>query len=226
MRYDISFFADHSRDKHRVDFLEEKHLGSITHLEHEIDLGKHPVLSTCTPDCTFGLATAGEDESEDENDDNIQQENNRILTSGDFLNARCLRDLSLNWKTGLISDPKIMNFDLAFPWAVYEAKKSLAGNVEMQIERASEIYLRMLHDLALFPGRAEDFRPFQSEESSQFKMFSWTSEGPLWKMFISYHQRQVNDVLLWLPEPGEVPRYVSIEVGSRDQEYADQAHRI
>lgn len=159
-----------NRDKHKVDFLEEKSLGSVTIERDESDLGQHPVLSTCTPDCSFGLATAIEDEAEDENVDSRHKEKNPILTTKKSLNATCLRDLSLHWRTGLISDPKIVNFGLTFPWAVYEAKKDLASNVEMQIERASEVYLRLLHDLALTPERAEDLRPFQSEKSSHFKI--------------------------------------------------------
>lgn len=191
-----------TRDKHKIDFLEEKDFGHFTDEDQDIALGKHPVRSTCTPDCSFGLAVDDEDDSE--------EDTNAILTSKGSLNAKCLRDLFLHWKTGLTSDPKIMNFGLAFPWAVYEAKKGAASNVYMQIERASEIYLRVLHDLALLPGKSDIPRAFQSEQSSHFKIFSWTSEGPNWKMFVCYHRRQPEDTPLWLPASGGVPQYVRL----------------
>jgi hypothetical protein len=152
------------------------------------------------PDCSFGLAVAKE------------LINHTITgftsTSTEALNTKYLEDLYLHWKSALISDPKPLNFSLAFPWAVYEAKKDQFDPVFQQIERPSEIYLHILHDLALQPGCLETARGFQTKSSSQFKIFSFTSESPIWKLFVCYRQGEVLQVPLWLPAPDNAALHV------------------
>ena len=142
------------------------------------------------PDCTFGLSVSDNSSSES------------------LLGIECLRELFLHPECGLVSDPKWLSFHLAFPWAVYEAKKTRSDPVFDQVRRSSEIYLNILHDLCLRPGHPESARAYQNGEKEQFQVFSMTSEGPYWRLFVCY-RRLIPDVPLWLPDPTKIDRYVS-----------------
>lgn len=161
--------------------------------------GSHVARAARVPDCSFGLAVG---------DELLSENLGSVLTSKGVLNSKCLKDFLWHWKSGLISDPKLLNFSLAFPWAVYEAKKDYSEQMVEQIERASEIYLRLLNDLVLQPGRPETAREFQTQESSRFQIFSFTSEGPNWKVYVCYRKSEVAEELVWMPAMDEVYSYV------------------
>ena len=156
-------------------------------------LGTHTVRAHRIPDCTFGLSVK-----------NVHLE----AEQKDLLSSEILRDLFWHPQSGLISDPKWLSFELAFPWAVYEAKKIKADPVVAQVRRSSEIYLNMLHDLCLLPGPPGSARPYRINERSHFQVFSITSEGPSWKLYVCY-RRKIPELPLWLQDPEEVPQYVS-----------------
>jgi hypothetical protein len=119
-----------------------------------------------------------------------------------------LRDLFWHPQSGLISDPKWLSFELAFPWAIYEAKKIKTDQVVAQVRRSSGIYLNMLHDLCLLPGPPGSARPYRINERSHFQVFSMTSEGLSWKLYVCY-RRTIPELPLWLQDPEEVPQSVS-----------------
>jgi hypothetical protein len=126
-----------------------------------------------------------------------------------LLNKEFLKDLFWQPKSGLVSDPKWLSFDLAFPWGVYEAKKAKTDSVVDQVQRSSEIYLNMLHDLCLQPGHPESARAYQNNERDRFQVFSITSEGASWKLYVCY-RRLIPEEPLWLQDPVDVSQYVSI----------------
>ncbi len=121
------------------------------------------------PDCTFGLSVSS----------NIAIAPASIdKPTEPLLNLEFLRDLFWHPQSGLVSDPKWLSFELAFPWAIYEAKKTKLDPVFAQVQRSSEIYLNMLHDFYLQPGHPESSRTYQNNARDQFQVFSMTSEGP------------------------------------------------
>ena len=151
------------------------------------------------PDCTFGLSVSS----------NIAIAPASIdKPTEPLLNVEFLRDLFWHPQSGLVSDPKWLSFELAFPWAIYEAKKTKLDPVFAQVQRSSEIYLNMLHDLCLLPGPPGSARPYRTNERSHFQVFSITSEWPSWKLYVCY-RRTIPELPLWLQDPEEVPQYVS-----------------
>ena len=120
------------------------------------------------PDCTFGLAVA--------HTENNQNTENALLPSEGLLHDVCLNHLLWLQDTSLISHPNWASCALAFPWAVYEAKKGENGSVLNQIQRSCEIYLNMLHDLFLVPGPPERPRPLQRLDA-QIQIFSIRRKG-------------------------------------------------
>jgi hypothetical protein len=163
-------------------------------------LGTHVVRLHRIPDCTFGLAVA--------HTENNQNTENALLTSEGLLHDVCLNRLLWFHDTSLISDPNWASCALAFPWAVYEAKKGENGSVLNQIQRSCEIYLNMLHDLFLVPGPPERPRPLQRLDA-QIQIFSMTSEGPNWKLYVCY-RKKISGEPGWKEDPNKVPAYVSI----------------
>lgn len=185
------------RDKREAVFLEDMLLKGAG--VNTPSLRSHVVRSSRIPDCPFGLSVS---------------KKTADVTSGptsakSLLNYEDLRHLLLDPHSGLISDPKWLSLDLAFPWAVYEAKKTKTDSVVEQIRRSSEIYLNMLHDLCLEPGLPESARHYQNFEDTQFQVFAMTSEGPFWTLYVCY-RRQRPELPLWLEDPADIPHYVSI----------------
>lgn len=96
---------------------------------------------------------------------------------------------------------------LAFPWAVYEAKK---GNCDVlhQAALSAEICLRMLNDLALEPGLPNDLRPYQTPTSDCFQVFAFTSEGPIWTIYVCSRVKNVRHcTLAGIPLAYVSPKY-------------------
>ena len=153
------------------------------------------------PDCTFGLAVEHTPEQ--------HKIPGSVTSLAGLLDSKCLKDLFWHHGFALVSDPKWLSLALVFPWAVYEAKKLASDAVLEQVKRASEIYLNILHDLALEPGPPEAPRCYQVKSSSQFQVFSMTSEGPNWKLYVCY-RREIPEEPAWLQHSTETSLYVRL----------------
>lgn len=97
-----------------------------------------------------------------------------------------LRSLLSNPECGLVVDGLWGETELLFPFAVYEAKKGIhtsGEEAEKQVFHAFKTYLAMLDDLARNP---DDINQYQTEESSRFQMFAFTSSGPQWKIYVAW----------------------------------------
>ncbi|KAI9767543.1 MAG: hypothetical protein M1840_005580 [Geoglossum simile] len=81
--------------------------------------------------------------------------------------------------------------NLAFPWAVYQAQKTQNSAVLLQAALRAEIALRMLNDLALEPGRPHEHQVYQTPTSDCFQVFAFTSEGPIWKIYVCFRIKDV-----------------------------------
>ena len=86
---------------------------------------------------------------------------------------------------GLIVDGVWGKTDLVFPFAVYEAKKRASSfeEAEGQVYHACKTYLAMLDDLARNPDNVAEY---QSEDSSRYQLFAFTSCGPAWEVFVAW----------------------------------------
>lgn len=89
---------------------------------------------------------------------------------------------------GLIVDGVWGKTDLLFPFAVYEAKKRAINSTqaEDQIHHACRTYLGMLDDLVRNPDNVAEY---QTEESSKYQLFAFTSCGSYWQVFVSWNMR-------------------------------------
>jgi hypothetical protein len=54
--------------------------------------------------------------------------------------------------------------------------------------------LRMLNDLALEPGRPDERRVYQTPTSDCFQVFAFTSEGPMWKIYVCFRVKDIEGV--------------------------------
>ncbi|KAF7164600.1 hypothetical protein CNMCM5623_009057 [Aspergillus felis] len=137
------------------------------------------------PDATFGLATFK------------TKDYQNVLAEWDLDHDR-LEALLLHRHCGLISDPRWGYADLAFPFAVYEAKGwgGDAREARRQGCSAGAVYLDMLDSLARQPGKiGEKNRVYQSAKShSNNQVFVFTSFGAHWHILVSYkrprHERE------------------------------------
>ena len=50
----------------------------------------------------------------------------------------------------------------------------------------------------------------RSKEREPFQVFSMTSEGPVWRLYVCY-LRRLPEVPLWLQDPEDIPPYVSLD---------------
>lgn len=93
-----------------------------------------------------------------------------------------------DWKrtTGQVFDLDWKGSRLAFPWGVYEAKLAEDPSTKREAAIAAELALRMLHDLALVPGPPLEQRPYQTPTSDCFQVFAFTSEGPVWNIYVCW----------------------------------------
>ncbi|KAG2026542.1 hypothetical protein GB937_001322 [Aspergillus fischeri] len=136
-----------------------------------------PKLVKRIPDATFGLATFK------------PKDYQNILAEWD-LDHDHLEALLLHRHCGLISDPRWGYADLAFPFAVYEAKGwgGDAREARQQGCSAGAVYLDMLDSLARQPGKVgEKNRVYQSTRSrSNNQVFVFTSFGAHWHILVGY----------------------------------------
>ena len=95
------------------------------------------------------------------------------------------------------------NFDklMAFPWAVYEAKETEDPSAKVEAAVAAELFLRILNDLALVPGHPKKERPYQTPTSDCFQVFAFTSEGPIWNVYVCLRAKRTAQVVFSTDEP-------------------------
>ena len=116
------------------------------------------------PDATFGLATF-EAESHELQHDRLQA-------------------LMLHPDCGLVSDPQLGDTNLAFPFAVYEAK-GWSGDprkARWQACTAGMVYLDILDALA----RRPDCDDYQKGDGRNSQVFALTSFGAHWHILVGY----------------------------------------
>ncbi|KAH7165369.1 hypothetical protein EDB81DRAFT_917353, partial [Dactylonectria macrodidyma] len=163
------------------------------HEYYTVGQKKHPVSCLLTgestrgikriPDATFGLATF-----------DVQDGQNPLAC--DELDRDKLKALALHPETELISDPKLGDANLVFPFAVYEAK---GWNGDARVARyqacsAGAVYLDMLDALARhpFPIDIPDFgRPYQALGSQNTQVFALTSFGAHWHILVGYRRNRL-----------------------------------
>ena len=97
-----------------------------------------------------------------------------------------LQRLLLHPKCGLISDPKWGHTDMAFPFAVYEAKGSAGDYREARRQACAgaQLYLNMLDRLVKTPGPPGESNEYQTESSHDFQVFVFTSYGAHWHLLV------------------------------------------
>lgn len=102
------------------------------------------------------------------------------------LSERKLQAMMHDHNCGLVVDGVWGKTDLLFPFAVYEAKKKATyyQQAEEQIYHACRTYLAMLDDLARDPNNINEY---QTEESSRYQMFAFTSCGSYWQVFVAWN---------------------------------------
>jgi hypothetical protein len=135
------------------------------------------ILVQRTPDATLGLATFLESDVE-----------NPIWAS-ELLQGR-LEKLLLHRKCGLLTDPKWGETNLAFPFAVYEAK-GWSGDCRVARRQAcvtAAAYLDLLDNLARRPGPVESPKPYQTPTSHHYQVFALTSFGAHWHLLVGYRR--------------------------------------
>ncbi|KAE8325000.1 hypothetical protein BDV39DRAFT_194658 [Aspergillus sergii] len=135
------------------------------------------------PDATFGLATFK------------PKDYQNPLAEWDLDHDR-LEALLLHRHCGLISDPRWGDADLAFPFAVYEAKgwSGDAQEARRQGCSAGAVYLDMLDHLARQPGKAGNrkraYQPAGGHSNNQ--VFVFTSFGAHWHILVGYKRPRLD----------------------------------
>jgi hypothetical protein len=135
------------------------------------------VLVQRTPDATFGLATFAESDAE------------KGIWVAELLQSR-LEKLLLHRKCGLLADPKWGETNLAFPFAVYEAK-GWSGDCRVARRQAcvaAAAYLDLLDNLVRRPGPVESVKPYQTPTSHHYQVFALTSFGAHWHLLVGYRR--------------------------------------
>jgi len=130
-----------------------------------------------TPDATFGLSTFSERDAD-----------NPIWVY-ELMRGR-LEKLTLYRKCGLLTDPKWCESNLAFPFAVYEAKgwSGDCREARRQACVAAAAYLDLLDDLVRRPGPVESIKPYQTATSHHYQVFALTSFGAHWHVLLGYRR--------------------------------------
>ncbi|KAL2829398.1 hypothetical protein BDW59DRAFT_178388 [Aspergillus cavernicola] len=161
------------------------------HEYNTVKLKRHPVSCLLAgepkfikriPDATFGLATFKPTDYQS------------ALAEWDLDRDR-LEALLLHRHVGLISDPRWGGTDLAFPFAVYEAKgwSGDAQEARRQACSAGAVYLDMLDDLTRVPGKVgKKNRVYQSTKSRHNQVFVFTSFGAHWHILAGYKRPRLD----------------------------------
>ncbi|KAL6693215.1 hypothetical protein J3F84DRAFT_401105 [Trichoderma pleuroticola] len=116
-----------------------------------------------------------------------------------------LRSMMCDPECGLIVDGTWGKTELLFPFAVYEAKKRATnyGQAEDQIYHACRTYLAMLDDLARNPDNVAEY---QTEESSKYQLFAFTSCGSYWQVFMAWNM--LHDCMVETIWEGDVKEFM------------------
>jgi hypothetical protein len=136
-----------------------------------------------TPDATFGLAT-------------FKPKDYQNALACYELDHDRLHALLLHPDCELVSDPQLGNTNMAFPFAVYEAKgwSGDAREARHQACSAAAVYLDMLHNLGTSPtGKIifPDFRePLYQKKGFKAQVFALTSFGAHWHILVGYRRRR------------------------------------
>jgi hypothetical protein len=163
------------RDKRPYEFIEEDASGT--------DFVRRRI-----PDATMGLRTF--DDSDLKHGytcelEDCQTNHESMQPSKSLLDSR-IDDQMYDRRYGLIVDGVWGESNLVFPFAVYEAKKraSTWEQAEDQVYHTFKVYLAMLDDLARDPS---DVTTYQSEESTHYQLFGFTSCGSCWRVYIAWY---------------------------------------
>jgi hypothetical protein len=146
------------------------------------------IVKTRIPDATFGLKTYDDydlkrgfvcEVPDCKVDHSSKQPDKRLCKER-------LHAMMHDPECGLVVDGVWGTTDIVFPFAVYEAKKRARRYeaAEDQIYHACKTYLAMLDDLVRNP---ENVAEYQTEESSQYQLFAFTSCGSYWEVFIAWN---------------------------------------
>jgi hypothetical protein len=158
------------------------------------------------PDATFGLATFS-DYSSPVYVDELQRDS--------------LERLLLHPKCGLLTDPAWGGTDLAFPFAVYEAKgwSGDCRTARRQACSAVAVYLDLLDNLARKPGPVDSAKPYQTSTSHRYQVFSLTSFGAHWHILVGYRRPRVDNSSSCGFQPWEEPNHFAGTKGMSDEVY-------
>ncbi|KAL7946740.1 hypothetical protein V8C42DRAFT_318683 [Trichoderma barbatum] len=153
----------------------------------EKDADGAKIVKKRIPDATFGLTTY---------DSSALQLNEEFTAAGfqadysnkqpdDLLSQDRLRSMMHNPMCSLVVDGAWGEANIAFPFAVYEAKKRIEdyGEARRQIQHACQIYLSMLDDLARKP---DDVSRYQTKKSPPCQMFAFVSHGSRWEVYVAW----------------------------------------
>jgi hypothetical protein len=100
---------------------------------------------------------------------------------------------------------------MAFPWAVYEAKEREDPSAKEEAAVAAELLLRILNDLALVPGCPNEERLYQTPTSDCFQVFAFTSEGPMWNVYVCLRAKRTVHAVFGRDEPSFVSSNPNLE---------------
>jgi hypothetical protein len=150
----------------------------------------YPVSATLTgesktvkriPDASIGLAT-------------FDPEHYQNAVASYELDAERLQALMLHRCSSLISDPRLVESDIVYPFLVYEAKGWSGDPREARLQAcaAGATYLDMLDALARAPGRPGEIAgEYQFEESRSAQVFALTSFGAYWHVMVGYRRSRL-----------------------------------
>ncbi|KAJ9145312.1 hypothetical protein NKR23_g5288 [Pleurostoma richardsiae] len=162
-------------DKRHYEFVEKDKKGRRT-------------VRTRIPDATLGLKTYDDYELKRGHvyEAKDRKEDSSSRQPDERLSKVLLRTMMDAPDRGLIVDGMWGKTDIIFPFAVYEAKRQFKDYqaAENQIYHACKTYLAMLDDLARDPNNVAEY---QTEESSQYQLFAFTSCGPYWEVYIAWN---------------------------------------
>ncbi|KAL1857448.1 hypothetical protein VTK73DRAFT_8093 [Phialemonium thermophilum] len=148
----------------------------------------HKAMKMRIPDATMGLKTYDDYDLRrgfmctvpDCKEDHSSKQPDKRLSQGR------LSAMMHNCECGLVVDGVWGKTDLVFPFALYEAKKRASSfeAAEEQIYHACKTYLAMLDDLARNPDNVAEY---QTEDSSKYQLFAFTSCGSYWEVYIAWN---------------------------------------
>jgi hypothetical protein len=147
----------------------------------------NPVSATLTggsktvkriPDASIGLAT-------------FHPQHYQNANASYELDAERLQALTLHKGTSLISDPRLDESDLVYPFLVYEAKGWSGDPREARLQAcaAGASYLDMLDALARCPGPSGKMEgAYQFHGGRSAHVFALTSFGAYWHVMVGYRR--------------------------------------